>query len=77
VVLRPRIFSLLSGVGYLAGPAVAGEGLADLPANPRIRVVVAGLQGLDHGSSAADYGGTIPGTLRLSAVPVLRRHPLP
>ena len=40
--------ALMSSVGYLAGPAVAGEGLADLPANPRIRVVVAGLQGLDH-----------------------------
>jgi|SRR5580658_5658287 hypothetical protein len=47
---RLRGFSrLVSSVGYLAGPAVVGEGLADLPANPHVRVVVAGLQGLDHG----------------------------
>jgi hypothetical protein len=39
---------LVSSVGYLAGPAVVGEGLADPPANPHVRVVVAGLQGLDH-----------------------------
>jgi len=39
---------LVSSVGYLAGPAVVGEGLADLPTNPHVRVVVAGLQGLDH-----------------------------
>src|SRR5580704_977427 len=39
---------LVSSVGYLAGPAVVGEGLADPPANPDVRVVVAGLQGLDH-----------------------------
>jgi hypothetical protein len=39
---------LMSSVGYLAGPTVVGEGLADLPANPHVRVVVAGLQGLDH-----------------------------
>src|SRR5580698_7295494 len=42
-------FRLVGSVGYLAGPAVVGQGLADPPANPRVRVVVAGLQGLDHG----------------------------
>jgi hypothetical protein len=42
-------FSRLAGsIGYLAGPPVVGESLADLPANPHVRVVVAGLQGLDH-----------------------------
>jgi hypothetical protein len=40
--------SLVSSVGYLAGPPVVGEGLADPPADPGVRVVVAGLQGLDH-----------------------------
>ena len=39
---------LVSAIGHLAGPAVVGEGLADPPANPHVRVVVAGLQGLDH-----------------------------
>jgi hypothetical protein len=39
---------LVSSVGYLACPAVVSEGLADPPANPCVRVVVAGLQGLDH-----------------------------
>jgi hypothetical protein len=51
VWLRARMcgFSrLVSSVGYLAGPAVVGEGLADPPANPHVRVVVAGLQGLEH-----------------------------
>jgi hypothetical protein len=44
-----RGFSRLVGsVGYLAGTAVVSEGLADPPANPRVRVVVAGLEGLDH-----------------------------
>ena len=37
----------MSSVGYLAGPAVVGEGLAELPANPCVRVVVAGFEGLD------------------------------
>jgi hypothetical protein len=35
---------LASSVGYLPGPAAAGEGLAD----PLVRVVAAGLEGLDH-----------------------------
>ena len=38
----------MSSVRYLAGPPIVGEGLADPPANPDVRVVVAGLQGLDH-----------------------------
>jgi hypothetical protein len=38
----------VSGVGYLAGPPVVGEGLADPPADPGVGVVVAGPQGLDH-----------------------------
>ncbi len=43
-----RFSRLVSTIGYLAGPAVAGEGLADPPVTPRVQVVVAGLQGLDH-----------------------------
>jgi hypothetical protein len=68
---------LVSSVGYLAGPAVVGEGLADPAANPHVRVVVAGLQGLDHSRDpgrgravgdgvdhvAADPGIGIPGQL--------------
>ena len=38
------VLRLVSSVGYLAGPAVVGEGLADPPANPRVRVIVAGLR---------------------------------
>jgi hypothetical protein len=46
---RMREFSrLASSVGYLAGPAVVGERLADPSANPHVRVVVARLQGLDY-----------------------------
>ena len=47
-----RFSRLVSSVGYLAGPAVVGEGLAYPPANPHVRVVVAGLQGLDHSRDA-------------------------
>ena len=39
---------LVSSVGYLAGPVVVGEGFTDLSPNPYVRVVVAGLEGLDH-----------------------------
>jgi hypothetical protein len=39
---------LVSSVGYLAGPAVVGQDLADLSPNPNVRVVAARLQGLDH-----------------------------
>jgi hypothetical protein len=50
---RTRGFSrLVSSVGYLAGPAVVGEGLADPPSNPYVRVVVAGFQCLDHSRDA-------------------------
>jgi hypothetical protein len=43
-----RFSRLVSSVGYLASPAVVGEGLADPPTNPLVWIVVAGLQGLDH-----------------------------
>jgi len=40
--------ALVGRVGYLAGPAVVSEGLADPPTNPGVRVVVVGLQDLDY-----------------------------
>jgi hypothetical protein len=61
---------LASGVGYLAGPAVVGESLADTPAVPLVRVVAKGLQSLDHRRDSnsgravrhgVDHVGTNPG----------------
>ncbi len=47
-VLARRRLPEVSSVGDLLGPAVVGEGIADLPAYPLVRVVVAGLESPDH-----------------------------
>ena len=39
---------LVGGVGYLAGPAVVGQSLADPPADPDVQVVATRLQGPGH-----------------------------
>jgi hypothetical protein len=60
---------LVSSVGYLAGAAVVGEGLADPAANPHVRVVVAGLQGLDHSRDPGRGGAVGDGVDHVAADP--------
>ena len=48
IVASPARQPLVSSVGYLPGPPIVGKGLADLPTDPHVRVVVAGLKGQDH-----------------------------